>query len=263
MTQPINIRANSVTVTYNNGVQALKNVSFDLSEGTICALIGVNGGGKSTLFKCLMGLVKLTEGEIMISTLPVKKALKHNQISYVPQSEDIDWNFPILVKDVVMQGRYPHMGFFRRPRSADIKSVQAALQKMGISDLQNRQIGELSGGQKKRVFLARALAQKSKIILLDEPFTGVDFTTEEAIVALLKELKASGHLILVSTHNLNAIPDYCDDVIFVNQKIIAAGPVAETFTQENLIATFGGALKQMTLFSSHVPPNALSDEKKI
>jgi manganese/iron transport system ATP-binding protein len=270
MKSDVNIDVSSVGVTYNNGVEAISNVNFSLKGGTICGLVGINGGGKSTLFKCLMGLVKLTSGEIDISGFTVNKALKKNQIAYVPQSEDIDWDFPILVKDVVLQGRYGHMGLFRRPDSADLEAVEHAMSKMGIAVLQDRQIGELSGGQKKRVFLARALAQKSKIILLDEPFTGVDFTTEEAIIELLRELRASGHLILVSTHNLGVVPDYCNEVIFINRKVIAAGDIKDTFTQQNLEQTFGGVLKQVgilgktlhnddddraiTIFSDHEKP---------
>ncbi|MEL0628988.1 ATP-binding cassette domain-containing protein [Psychromonas aquatilis] len=239
------IDVSSVGVTYNNGVQAITNVNFSLAAGTICGLVGINGGGKSTLFKCLMGLIKLSEGEISISGFPVNQALKKNQIAYVPQSEDIDWNFPILVKDVVLQGRYSHMGFLRKASKLDNQVIEQAMTKMGIIDLKNRQIGELSGGQKKRVFLARAIAQQSKIILLDEPFTGVDFTTEEVIINLLRELRDSGHLILVSTHNLGVVPDYCNEVIFINRTVIAAGETKQTFTQYNLEKTFGGVLKQV------------------
>jgi len=272
------IDVSSVGVTYNNGVQAISNVSFSLSGGTICGLVGINGGGKSTLFKCLMGLLKLTEGHINISGFSVNKALKNNQVAYVPQSEDIDWDFPILVKDVVLQGRYNHMGFLRKASKTDLDIIQQAMLKMGIENLQNRQIGELSGGQKKRVFLARALAQQSKIILLDEPFTGVDFTTEEVIINLLRELKESGHLILVSTHNLGVVPDYCNEVIFINRQVIAAGNIKETFTQYNLERTFGGILKQVgilgqtlhdddddravTIFSDHEKPAVFYGSKE-
>lgn len=270
MNSDIKINVSSVGVTYNNGVEAIANVNFSLKGGTICGLVGINGGGKSTLFKCLMGLVKLTTGEISISGFPVNQALKKNQVAYVPQSEDIDWDFPILVKDVVLQGRYAHMSFFRRPSANDLDIVEQSMEKMGIESLKDRQIGELSGGQKKRVFLARALAQQSKIILLDEPFTGVDFTTEEAIIDLLRELRASGHLILVSTHNIGVVPDYCNEVIFINRRVIAAGDIKSTFTQRNLEETFGGVLKQVgilgqtlhdddddrsvTIFSDHEKP---------
>ncbi|SHO57356.1 metal ABC transporter ATP-binding protein [Vibrio quintilis] len=241
----VSLEAHDVSVIYNNGFRAINDVNFTLQGGTICALVGVNGGGKSTLFKSIMGLVKISGGDIQLSGLPIHHALKQNLVAYVPQSEDIDWDFPILVRDVVMQGRFGFMNFLRRPKAADKEKVQQAMHRMGIEDLAERQIGELSGGQKKRVFLARALAQESKTILLDEPFTGVDFTTEEAIMDLLRELRDEGHLILVSTHNLGNIPDYCNEVVFINRTIIAAGELSEAFTQNNLEATFGGVLKHV------------------
>ncbi|MDP2572562.1 ATP-binding cassette domain-containing protein [Vibrio penaeicida] len=239
------LEVSNVGVTYNNGFTAINHVNFSLSGGTICALVGINGGGKSTLFKSIMGLVKLSSGDICVSGMTIRKALKSNLVAYVPQSEDIDWDFPILVKDVVMQGRFGFMNFLRRPSKTDKAKVASAMDRMGISQLAERQIGELSGGQKKRVFLARALAQESKTILLDEPFTGVDFTTESAIMQLFRELRAEGHLILVSTHNLGSIPDYCNEVVFINRTVIAAGSLDVTFTQQNLEATFGGVLKHV------------------
>jgi manganese/iron transport system ATP-binding protein len=241
----VSLKASQVSVIYNNGFQAIHDINFTLQGGTICALVGVNGGGKSTLFKSIMGLVKISQGDIELSGLPIHQALKQNLVAYVPQNEDIDWNFPILVRDVMMQGRYGFMNFLRRPSALDRQKVLQAMQRMGIENLADRQIGELSGGQKKRVFLARALAQESKTILLDEPFTGVDFTTEEAIMALLQELREEGHLILVSTLNLGNIPEYCIEVIFINRTIIAAGELSEAFTQNNLEATFGGVLKHV------------------
>ncbi|MEG3223780.1 ATP-binding cassette domain-containing protein [Vibrio gigantis] len=247
MSDAVSIVANDVSVMYSNGHKAINEVSFSLNQGTICALVGINGGGKSTLFKSIMGLVDTTSGQIKLAGLNVRQALKRSLVAYVPQSEDIDWSFPILTRDVVMLGRYGYMGFLRRPSHEDHQAVDEAMDKMGITHLAQRQIGELSGGQKKRVFLARALAQKSKIILLDEPFTGVDFNTESVIMTLLKELKDQGHLILVSTHNLGTVPDYCSQVLFINQTIIAAGPTETTFTQENLHATFGGVLKQVDI----------------
>lgn len=247
MSDAVSIVANDVSVMYSNGHKAINEVSFSLNQGSICALVGINGGGKSTLFKSIMGLVDTTSGQIKLAGLNVRQALKRNLVAYVPQSEDIDWSFPILTRDVVMLGRYGYMFFLRRPSHEDHQAVDEAMDKMGITHLAQRQIGELSGGQKKRVFLARALAQKSKIILLDEPFTGVDFNTESVIMTLLKELKDQGHLILVSTHNLGTVPDYCSQVLFINQTIIAAGPTETTFTQENLHATFGGVLKQVDI----------------
>ena len=183
--QKIGITAQDVTVTYRNGTTALRNASFDIPTGTITALVGVNGAGKSTLFKALMGFVPAAKGKISILGHPVKAALKQNIVAYVPQAEEVDWSFPVLVEDVVMMGRYGHMGFFRTPRSADHAAVTEALERVNMTEFRDRQIGELSGGQRKRVFLARALAQNGQVILLDEPFTGVDVQTEDAIITLL------------------------------------------------------------------------------
>ena len=244
------IEADGLSVVYANGHLALKDMSFALHGGTIAGLVGVNGSGKSTLFKAIMGFVRPTRGTIRIAGRPVSEALRQNMIAYVPQSEDVDWNFPVLVEDVVMMGRYGHMGFLRIPSKADRGKVADALDRVGMSAFRTRQIGELSGGQKKRVFLARALAQEAKIVLLDEPFTGVDVTTEAAIVDLLRELRAQGHLMLVSTHNLGSVPEFCDHVLLINRGLVAAGPTAETFTQTNLEATFGGVLRHFKLAGS-------------
>ncbi len=241
------ISADNITVAYSNGHVALENVSFDLAAGTICGLVGVNGSGKSTLFKTIMGFVRPTRGSIRIAGMPVDEALKANLVAYVPQSEDVDWNFPVLVEDVVMMGRYGHMGFLRRASKEDHAKVSEALERVGMTDFRKRQIGELSGGQKKRVFLARALAQQSRIILLDEPFTGVDVKTESAIIELLRDLRARKHLMLVSTHNLGSVPDFCDQVVLINKKLLAAGPTETTFTQANLEKAFGGVLRHFKL----------------
>jgi manganese/iron transport system ATP-binding protein len=235
------------TVTYRNGHTALRNASFEIPTGTITALVGVNGSGKSTLFKAIMGFVRLAKGEITILGLPAREALKKNLVAYVPQSEEVDWNFPVLVEDVVMMGRYGHMGMMRIPKAADRAAVDAALGRVGMSDFRKRQIGELSGGQKKRVFLARALAQDGRVILLDEPFTGVDVKTEEAIVTLLRLLRDEGRVMLVSTHNLGSVPEFCDRTVLVKGTVLAYGPTATTFTQKNLEETFGGVLRHFVL----------------
>ena len=180
------ITVNQVTVTYRNGHTALRDATFQVPGGSIAALVGVNGSGKSTLFKALMGFVRLAQGEISILQQPVNKALKQNLIAYVPQSEEVDWSFPVLVEDVVMMGRFGHMGWLRRPKQIDHACVDAALARVDMLDYRHRQIGELSGGQKKRVFLARAIAQDGQVILLDEPFTGVDVKTEARIIDLLR-----------------------------------------------------------------------------
>jgi len=241
------ILARDVTVTYRNGLTALRQASFALPRGTITALVGVNGAGKSTLFKAIMGFVPLAGGAITLLGQPVHQALKRNLVAYVPQAEEVDWSFPVLVEDVVMMGRYGHMGFLRRASDADRAAVDTALARVGLSDLRKRQIGELSGGQKKRVFLARALAQDGQVILLDEPFTGVDVKTEEAIITLLRELRAEGRVMLVSTHNLGSVPEFCDRTVLVKGTVLAHGPTETTFTRANLERAFGGVLRHITL----------------
>ena len=241
------IITSDLTVTYNNGTTALRNVSFEIPTGTITALVGVNGAGKSTLFKALMGFIPTVKGEISILGQSVKSALKENFIAYVPQAEEVDWSFPVLVQDVVMMGRYGHMGFFRKTRHQDILEVERALNRVGMTDFKDRQIGELSGGQRKRVFLARALAQKSKIILLDEPFTGVDVKTETAIIKLLGEMRKEGKIMLVSTHNLGSVPEFCDRTILIKETILAYGKTENTFTRQNLELAFGGVLRHFVL----------------
>ena len=241
------IMARDVTVTYRSGLTALRHASFQIPRGTVTALVGVNGAGKSTLFKAIMGFVPLAGGEIRLLGMTVREALRQSLVAYVPQAEEVDWSFPVLVEDVVMMGRYGHMGFLRRPSAADRAAVDAALARVGMQDYRQRQIGELSGGQKKRVFLARALAQDGRVILLDEPFTGVDVKTEEQIVALLGELRAEGRVMLVSTHNLGSVPEFCDRVVLVKGTVLAYGPTETTFTRDNLEAAFGGVLRHFTL----------------
>ncbi len=241
------IEARGVTVTYRNGLTALRDASFEVPRGTITGLVGVNGAGKSTLFKAIMGFVPVARGDIRLMGKTVKEALAANMVAYVPQSEEVDWAFPVLVEDVVMMGRYGHMGFFRRASAADRKAVEVALGRVGMSDFRLRQIGELSGGQRKRVFLARALAQDGQVILLDEPFTGVDVKTEEQIVALLRELRAEGRVMLVSTHNLGSVPEFCDRTVLVKGTVLAYGETEDVFTRENLESAFGGVLRHFTL----------------
>ena len=257
------ILAEGVTVTYRTGVTALRDASFAIPKGTITALVGVNGAGKSTLFKAIMGFLPLAQGRIRLLGLPVREALRQNLVAYVPQAEEVDWSFPVLVEDVVMMGRYGHMGFLRRPTADDRAKVDQALQRLGLTDLRHRQIGELSGGQKKRVFLARALAQEGKIILLDEPFTGVDVTTEEQIVALLRTLREEGHVMLVSTHNLGSVPEFCDRTILVKGTVLAHGPTETIFTRDNLERTFGGVLRHFTLGGSDLHDDEDAREVRI
>ena len=244
------ITARGVTVTYRNGATALTDASFEIPTGTITALVGVNGAGKSTLFKAIMGFVPAARGEITVLGMPAREALRRNTVAYVPQAEEVDWTFPVLVEDVVMMGRYGHMGFFRRPGAADRAAVSDALARVGMADFRKRQIGELSGGQRKRVFLARALAQEGQVILLDEPFTGVDVQTEEAIIALLREMRDEGRVMLVSTHNLGSVPEFCDRTILVKKTVIAYGLTEDIFTHANLERAFGGVLRHFVLGGS-------------
>ena len=260
-TEAISLAVEHVSVTYPNGHQAIRDVTFTLQGRTVCALVGVNGSGKSTLFNTIMGIIRPQSGSVRVNGLPVAQAMRQNGIAYVPQSENIDWHFPILVKDVVMLGRYGHMGMLRRPRAADREAVAAALERLGIADLAERQIGALSGGQKKRVFLARALAQQSRIILLDEPFTGVDAKTEFAVMELLKNLRDEGYLMLVSTHNLGAVPQYCNEVVLINRELIAHGDIHEIYTVDNLERAFGSVLKNIGLGEVAPQVRIVSDDE--
>lgn len=249
---PISVEVSGVTVSYNNGNVALRDASFALGAGSICALVGVNGSGKSTLFKAIMGILEPAAGTVRIAGRAVRDALKENLIAYVPQSEEVDWSFPVSVWDVVLMGRYGYMNFMRIPRAEDRRIAEESLQRVGMLEFRERQIGELSGGQRKRVFIARALAQRGRVILLDEPFTGVDVNTETAIITLLRELRDAGHIMLVSTHNLGSVPEFCDQVVLINRTVLAAGPIAEVFTEENLLRAFGGVLRHFRFDESTV-----------
>jgi manganese/iron transport system ATP-binding protein len=264
----VSLDVEGVSVAYPNGHQALNDASFRLGAGTICALVGVNGSGKSTLFKSIMGFVNPTAGRVRINGMPVKESLKKHLVAYVPQSEDVDWQFPVSVRDVVMMGRYGAMNFMRIPRAEDKRLVEESLRRVSMWEFRDRQIGELSGGQKKRVFLARALAQGGRVILLDEPFTGVDVKTEEAIIGLLHELRKSGAIIFVSTHNLGSVPEFCDQVVLINRTVLAYGPTADVFTAQNLAAAFGGVLREFQFERSTIQEHdgrkitVLSDDER-
>ncbi len=252
MSEALSIDVSDVSVAYPNGNVALRDANLRLDPGTICALVGVNGSGKSTLFKAIMGFVAPARGSVTIGGRPVREAQRQNLVAYVPQSEEVDWTFPVTVWDVVMMGRYGYMNFLRISRTEDRKIVAESLERVGMSEYKDRQIGELSGGQKKRVFLARALAQRAEVILLDEPFTGVDVQTEAAIIGLLRELRSDGHIILVSTHNLGSVPEFCDQVALINRTVLAYGPTDETFTEENLAIAFGGVLRRFRFDESTI-----------
>ncbi|MDX1976857.1 MAG: metal ABC transporter ATP-binding protein [Pseudanabaenaceae cyanobacterium bins.68] len=226
-----------LTVAYHGKV-ALDHACLELKTGTICGLVGMNGAGKSTLFKAIMGFVPAKSGRILIQGLSVRQAQNRHLVSYVPQTEEVDWQFPVSVAEVVMMGRYGELNWLRQPRSSDRQIVQQSLEQVEMWDYRDRQIGELSGGQKKRTFFARAIAQNASILLLDEPFAGVDIKTERLLIELLLSLRELGHTILISTHHLDTITTFCDQVMLINRTILAYGETSEVFTAENLSRTF-------------------------
>jgi ABC-type Mn2+/Zn2+ transport system ATPase subunit len=234
---PARLELDQVSAGYN-GQTILQNVSFQVPHGGQVAVVGPNGAGKSTLFKALVGLLPLRSGRILIHGQP----LGHHQdcVAYVPQREAVDWRFPVTVYDVVLMGRYGRLGWLRRAGPKDRAAVLHALDQMGIADLARRSISDLSGGQQQRVFLARALAQEPHILLMDEPFTGVDVTTQETTLALLEQLKDQRVTTLVSTHDLNMAAQRFESVLLLNRRLIAYGPPAEVFAPGNIRQAFSG-----------------------
>jgi manganese transport system ATP-binding protein len=232
------IEVRDVAVSYGD-VTALDGVDLTLEPGRVVGLVGMNGSGKSTLFKSIMGLVRPDRGSVRIDGGTPAAARRRNTLAYVPQSEDVDWNFPVTVRDVVMMGRYGHQGFTRRPRAADREAVAHALDRVELTEYADRQIGQLSGGQKKRAFVARGIAQGAGIMLLDEPFAGVDKRSEATIVRLLRELAADGATLLVSTHDLHALPDLADEAVLLLRHVLFHGPVQEALQSSRLVQAFG------------------------
>ena len=232
------IEVTDTTVRYGD-VLALDNVNLSLPPGRVCGLLGTNGSGKSTLFKTVLGLVPADHGRIRILGHTSTQARRKGLLGYVPQSEQVDWAFPVRVRDVVMMGRYGHMSARRRPRPADHQALTHALERTHLSDLADRQIGALSGGQRKRAFIARAIAQNARILLLDEPFAGVDKRSEEHIIELLRQLGAEGHTLLVSTHDLAQVPHLCDQALLLQRRVIAHGHPEQVLHPDNLMQAFG------------------------
>lgn len=227
-----------LTVHYGD-VLALDDVSLTLRRGTICGLIGMNGSGKSTLFKAIMGTVRPDRGSVAIAGLTPRRARKAGIVGYVPQSEEVDWSFPLSVHDVVMMGRYGFQGFTRRPRRADREAVAEALDRVELTGLADRRIGALSGGQRKRAFVARGLAQGADVLLLDEPFAGVDRRSEATITELLRELADEGASVLVSSHDLEALPRLADEAILLLRRVLFHGPPDQALQPEQLAKAFG------------------------
>ncbi|UVK76672.1 MAG: ferric citrate ABC transporter ATP binding subunit [Sodalis sp. Fle] len=242
----IALNMKQVTVIYRNGYLALKEATLSVPQGTIAGLLGVNGSGKSTLFKAIMGFLSPVRGAIQVFGLSPSQALKRHLVSYVPQSEEVDWSFPVLVENVVMMGRFGHMGMMRIPSQQDKIAVDRALERVGMTAFRKRQIGELSGGQRKRIFLARAIAQDGWFILLDEPFTGVDLKTEQQIMELLQGFRDEGRTMLVSTHNLASVPTFCDYTILLKGIVLACGPTQNVFTRQNIELAFEGSLQHFS-----------------
>lgn len=241
----IAIALEGVNVRYGNNV-ALENASIRIPYHSFTGVIGMNGAGKSTLFKAIMGLVTPTTGTVTICGDDPKTAQKHGHVAYVPQSELVDWDFPVSVYDVVMMGRIGTQNIFKTASKQDHAAVKNGLERVNMTAFENRQIGELSGGQKKRVFVARALAQGADILLLDEPFAGLDATTEKSLIALLITLQENGKTIIIATHDLLSLPDTCDHVALVKSTIIGFGPTKEVFTRELVEKTFDGTLNHVT-----------------
>ena len=237
MTVPA-LQVESVTVRYGP-VLALHDASLTLQPGRVCGLVGMNGSGKSTLFKAIMGLVRPEAGTVRIHGVGPAEARKAGAVGYMPQSEDIDWSFPLSVRDVVLTGRYGQMGPTRRARTADHRAVDNALERVELTDCQQRQIGQLSGGQRKRAFLARCIAQGADLLLLDEPFAGVDKRSEATISALLGELADNAATILVSTHDLHALPALADEAILLMRTVLLHDDPDTVLQPHNLARAFG------------------------
>ncbi len=233
------IEVHDLTVAYRTQ-PVLWDVDLHLPENQLIAIVGPNGAGKSTLLKAILGLVRPITGWVEIFGEPYEK--RRSWVGYVPQRESVDWDFPTTALNVVTMGLYGRMGWFRRPARRHRETALECLEKVGLRELAGRQISQLSGGQQQRVFLARALAQDARLYLMDEPFAGVDATTERAILTLLQELRGQGRTVVAVHHDLQTVADYFDHVVLLNMRLVAAGPVAETFTSENLQRTYGGRL---------------------
>ncbi|MBY0122670.1 metal ABC transporter ATP-binding protein [Bacillus sp. S/N-304-OC-R1] len=233
------VKVENLTVAYQKK-PVLSDVRFEVPEGKLIGIIGPNGAGKSTLIKAILGLIPKATGDVKIYGKSYSP--KDKIVGYVPQRGSVDWDFPTNALDVVLMGRYGHIGWFKRPSKKDVEYARECLRKVGMEAFEDRQISQLSGGQQQRVFLARALAQDAKVYFMDEPFVGVDAATERAIIELLNELKSQGKTVLVVHHDLQTVRDYFDYVILLNVRTVAAGPTDETFTIDNLHKTYGGKL---------------------
>src|SRR5215213_7909093 len=238
-----------ITVAYDRHV-VLRGVSADIERGQVIGVIGPNGGGKSTLLKAILGIVPLVGGTVSLFGQPASKSRR--RMACVPQREVVDWDFPVSVHDVVLMGRYPHMGMLRRASQADRDAVESALRRVDMLDHTQTQIGRLSGGQQQRVFIARALAQEADLLLLDEPMTGIDASTQELILQVIEEERQRGKIVLLATHDLASASCACDCLCCVNERMVSYGSVEDTYTAENMAETFGGPV--IVLGPTGTPP---------
>lgn len=234
----LDFTTHKLTVAYDSR-PVLDHVSLTIPSGTLTAIIGPNGAGKTTLLKAALSLIKPLSGTITYSSKPY--AIVQKDIAYVPQSDSVDWNFPTTVLDVVMMGRYGHLGLFHYPRKKEKQMALETLATVGMESFAKRQIGELSGGQQQRVFLARALIQQASLYFMDEPFKGVDLQTEKIIIGLLKNMRDQGKTIIMIHHDLQSVCDYFDWVTMINHKVIANGPLCEVFHEENIQKTYNSS----------------------
>lgn len=233
------VKVTGLSVSYERK-RVLTNIHMDIESGYMYGVVGPNGAGKSTLFKSMLGLIDINGGTIKVFGKEIEDVRK--KVAYVPQRDDVDWSFPATVTDIVLMGRYPHKKILQRLNKEDHRIAEEAMDEVGILDLKDRQIGKLSGGQQQRVFIARALCQDADLFFLDEPFVGVDITTEEKIIAILKRLSAENKTVLVVHHDLSTVEQYFDKVILLNQRLIDYGDIATTFTQEKIAKCYGPQL---------------------
>lgn len=233
------IEVHDLTVTYNQK-PVLWGIDLSLPKGSLVGIVGPNGAGKSTLIKAIMDLVPLSSGYVKLFNAPLDEV--REKVSYVPQRESVDWDFPASVYDIVMMGRYGKLGLFKRPRQADKEVVLENLRQVDMEQYRNRQISQLSGGQQQRVFLARALAQQADVYFMDEPFAGVDAATEKAIVQLLKQMSDEGKTVVVVHHDLQSVAKYFDWLILLNMRLVASGPTEAVFKEDLLQEAYGGKL---------------------
>jgi manganese/zinc/iron transport system ATP- binding protein len=230
------LTTHQLTVNYDK-TPVLWDIELQLPEKCFAAVVGPNGSGKSTLIKTAMGLMKPLSGQVEFFGEPL--AAVRNRVAYVPQRESVDWDFPITVRELVLMGRYGRLGLFRRPRAADYEAAEESMRKVGMESYADRQINQLSGGQQQRAFLARAFMQDADLYLMDEPFAGIDHTTEKVLVGLLQDLRDQGKTVVVVHHDLNTVEMYFDWVVFLNMRLVGAGEMKATYTKENLAGTYG------------------------